>query len=128
MEPLWSPVVATGGNQRQIGCARKRRKQAKTVAVGCDRLRAKYMVRRGSIRGVRCCPKWRTTGAHPSLCTALLPNLGYANRRSFVSTHFETHFEYHGSTTGPFALPDEKTKAPRLAGLLTVVGAGFEPA
>src|SRR6266542_4758222 len=37
MEPLWGPVVATGGNQRQIGCARKRRKQAKTVAVGCDR-------------------------------------------------------------------------------------------
>src|SRR5436309_11693257 len=38
MEPLWSPVVATGGNQRQIGRARKGRKQAKTVAVRCDRL------------------------------------------------------------------------------------------
>jgi hypothetical protein len=35
---LWSPVVATGGNQRQIGRARKGRKQAKTVAVRCDRL------------------------------------------------------------------------------------------
>jgi hypothetical protein len=37
MEPLWSPVVATGGNQRQIDRARKRPKQAKTVAVGCHR-------------------------------------------------------------------------------------------
>src|SRR5205807_2249293 len=32
MEPLWSPVVATGGNKRQSGSARKWRKQAKTVA------------------------------------------------------------------------------------------------
>jgi DNA-binding transcriptional ArsR family regulator len=31
------PVVATGGNQRQIGLSRKGRKQAKTVAVGCYR-------------------------------------------------------------------------------------------
>src|SRR5919198_2318428 len=38
MEPLWSPVVATGGNQSQIGLARKPRKQAKTAAVGCHRL------------------------------------------------------------------------------------------
>src|SRR5829696_2411183 len=38
MEPLWSPVVASGGNQPQIGGARKPQKQAKTVAVGCDRL------------------------------------------------------------------------------------------
>src|SRR5213082_3288995 len=49
MEPLWSPVVATGGNQRQIGCARKRRKQAETVAVGCDRLRAKFHGKEGVI-------------------------------------------------------------------------------
>ena len=38
MEPLWSPVVATGGNRLQIDLARKRLKEAKTVAVGCDRL------------------------------------------------------------------------------------------
>jgi hypothetical protein len=38
MEPLWSPVVATGGNQRQIGSAPKPRKQAKSVAIGCDQL------------------------------------------------------------------------------------------
>jgi hypothetical protein len=38
MEPFWSPVVATGGNQWQIRTARKPRKQAKTVAVGCDQL------------------------------------------------------------------------------------------
>jgi hypothetical protein len=38
MEPLWSPVVATGGNRSQIAQAQKRREQAKTVAVGCDQL------------------------------------------------------------------------------------------
>jgi hypothetical protein len=38
MEPLWSPVVATGGNQSQVGSAPKPRKQAETVAVRCDAL------------------------------------------------------------------------------------------
>jgi hypothetical protein len=38
MEPLWNPVVATGGKQWQIGSARKPQEQAKTVAVGCDQL------------------------------------------------------------------------------------------
>jgi hypothetical protein len=38
MEPLWSPVFATGGNQRQIDPPQNREKQAKTVAVCCDRL------------------------------------------------------------------------------------------
>jgi hypothetical protein len=38
MEPLWSPVVATGGNQRQIGFALEPRNQAKSLAMGCDRL------------------------------------------------------------------------------------------
>src|SRR5947209_20005135 len=38
MEPFWSPVGATGGNQSQIRMARTPRKQAKTVDIGCDRL------------------------------------------------------------------------------------------
>src|SRR5215217_2781323 len=38
MEPLWSPVVATGGNRAQIAPAEERLKQAETVAVGCNRL------------------------------------------------------------------------------------------
>jgi hypothetical protein len=38
MEPLWSPVVATGGNWSQIRHAQQPEKQAKTVAIGCDRL------------------------------------------------------------------------------------------
>ena len=42
MEPLWSPVVATGGNQRQIAAAHKPRKQAKSVATGCHRLPEKF--------------------------------------------------------------------------------------
>src|SRR6266550_4265127 len=38
MEPLWSPVVATAGNQRQIDRTQEPRRQAKFVAVGCHRL------------------------------------------------------------------------------------------
>jgi hypothetical protein len=37
MEPLWSPVVATGGNQWQMAGGQNPRKQAKTVANGCHR-------------------------------------------------------------------------------------------
>jgi hypothetical protein len=38
MEPLWSPVGATGGNRWQITKPQKRQKRAKTVAAGCDQL------------------------------------------------------------------------------------------
>jgi len=38
MEPLWSPAVTTGSNRWQMGGRPERLKQAKTVAVGCDRL------------------------------------------------------------------------------------------
>jgi len=38
MEPLWSPVVATGGKRRQIAERRKRQEQAKSVATGCYQL------------------------------------------------------------------------------------------
>jgi hypothetical protein len=38
MEPLWSPAVAIGGNQWQMDRDAQPLKQAKTVAVGCDRL------------------------------------------------------------------------------------------
>jgi hypothetical protein len=37
MEPLWSHVVAIGGNRSQIASTRKRLRQAETVAIGCDR-------------------------------------------------------------------------------------------
>jgi hypothetical protein len=39
VEPLWSPVAATGGNPWQIERPENRPKQAKTVAIGCDQLR-----------------------------------------------------------------------------------------
>jgi hypothetical protein len=38
MEPLWSPVVATGGNPSQIGPPRNPQTYAKPVAGGCDLL------------------------------------------------------------------------------------------
>jgi hypothetical protein len=57
MEPLWSPVVATGGNQSQVGPARERRKQAKFVATGCHRLPEMFHGKEGgrrfeSVRGL----------------------------------------------------------------------------
>src|SRR6266511_5467553 len=51
MEPLWSPVVATGGNWSQIALPPKPQKQAKTVAVGCDWLPREVMVSRASAVG-----------------------------------------------------------------------------
>src|SRR6266511_4537191 len=47
MEPLWSPVVATVGNRRQIDGTSKSRKQAKTVACGCDRLPERFHGKEG---------------------------------------------------------------------------------
>jgi hypothetical protein len=47
MSSLWSPVVATGGNRSQIAQAREPPNQAKTVAVGCDRLRATFHGKEG---------------------------------------------------------------------------------
>ncbi len=52
MEPLWSPVVANGGNSRQIDESRKPQKQAKTVATGCHRLREKLDGKQGVCRGL----------------------------------------------------------------------------
>jgi hypothetical protein len=52
MEPLWSPVVATGGNRSQIGHVDKPPKQAKTVAVRCDRLPEGAHGKQGVCRGL----------------------------------------------------------------------------
>src|SRR5437667_7444569 len=52
MEPLWSPVVATGGNRWRIRSARNPPKQAKSVAVGCHRLPEKFHGKQGVCRGL----------------------------------------------------------------------------
>jgi hypothetical protein len=38
MKPLWSPVVATSGNRRQMGGRRDGSDKLKSFAVGCDQL------------------------------------------------------------------------------------------
>ena len=38
MELVWSPAVATGNNRWQMGGRPERLNQAKTFAMGCDRL------------------------------------------------------------------------------------------
>src|SRR5437867_3810065 len=52
MEPLWRPVVATDGNQRQIVPAGKPQKQAKSVAVGCHRLPETFHGKQGVCGGL----------------------------------------------------------------------------
>jgi hypothetical protein len=52
MEPLWSPVVATRGNQRQIDRVTKPQQQAKSVAIGCDRLPREVHGKQGVCRGL----------------------------------------------------------------------------
>jgi hypothetical protein len=47
MEPLWSPVVATGGKRSQIRSAQKPQEQAKTVATSCYWLPEKFHGKEG---------------------------------------------------------------------------------
>src|SRR5437764_11437718 len=47
MEPLWSPVVATRGNRRQIDRPPIPQKQAESVAAGCHRLPEKFHGKEG---------------------------------------------------------------------------------
>ena len=69
MEPLWSSMVATGGTQWQIRSARNPPKQAKSVAVGCERLPEKF---HGN--GERCaCYRALATDLHPEKEGVVLP-------------------------------------------------------
>src|SRR5256886_16796277 len=52
MEPLWSPGVATGGNQRQIGWLSEPQKQANSVATTCRQLRREVHGKQGVCRGL----------------------------------------------------------------------------
>src|SRR6266566_3587141 len=73
MEPLWSPVVATGGNQRQIDRAPKPQKQAKSVAIGCDRLLETFHGKECHEEGPpgeQCSARpWKTKGGPFRCCT-----------------------------------------------------------
>jgi hypothetical protein len=76
-------VVATGGNRSQITSTRKRLKQGKTVAAGCDRLPQAAHGTEGvgeprfEGRGA-----WDTAGCVPGSATALvLPALRRRGRR-----------------------------------------------
>src|SRR5438552_1702446 len=64
MEPLWSPVVATHGNQRQIDGPPKPQKGAKSVASGCHQLRETFHGKEG------------VDGSSPSEGSAKAPHVG----------------------------------------------------
>src|SRR5437763_15429806 len=76
MEPLWSPVVAMGGNHRQDAKGRKPQKQAKTIATGCHRLPEKFHGKEG-VSGSSPEEGSQESPANArfflSLCTALRP-------------------------------------------------------
>ena len=105
MEPLWSPVVATGGKRWQMAQARPGRKQANPlpgVAIDCRR---EPMVRRGSAVRVRqrasrvakravarcaCCSGWRESGtARTPRLASLTPSLRGKGSRS-ASVHYRS--------------------------------------
>jgi hypothetical protein len=52
MSPLRSPLVAPGSNRWQMGGRPERLKQAKTVAVGCDRLPEPFHGKQGVCHGL----------------------------------------------------------------------------
>src|ERR671931_1134549 len=75
MEPLWSPVVATGGNRSQIEQAQEPPRQAETVAVGCDRLPKGAHGKEG------------VDGSSPSEGSARAPQNGASSLRSTCTIH-----------------------------------------
>ena len=64
MEPLWSPVVATGRKRWQIAQPRKRRNHAETVALGCHQLPEKFHGKEG------------VSGSSPEEGSAKAPHVG----------------------------------------------------
>ncbi len=75
-------MVATGGNQWQMRHPENggnKLKPSPWVATAC---RLQRMVK-GTIQRARCCPKWRTTGAHPSIYSVFLTSPGYTNTETF---------------------------------------------
>jgi predicted phosphodiesterase len=92
MEPLWSPVDATGGNQWQMARPRRPLEQAKTVAVGCDRLHESFHGKEG------------VDGSSPSEGSAKAPQNGAAATRStFFFCHDPRTLEQGTHARGPFA-------------------------
>src|SRR6266487_6863459 len=91
MEPLWSPVVATGGNQWQIRSARNPPKQAKSVAAGCHRLREKFHGKEG------------VDGSSPSEGSAKAPEI---ERFSFSPTCSESNVRWVWSRLWSFRARD----------------------
>ncbi len=88
MSSLWSPVVATGGNQWQIRSARNPPKRAKTVAVGCQQLPPNFHGKEG------------VDGSSPSEGSAKGPELALYR---ICSVGVEGHQAWYGAVYGAFA-------------------------
>jgi hypothetical protein len=99
MEPLWSPAVATGSNRWQMGGRPERLKQAKTVAVGCDRLPEPFHGKEG------------VDGSSPSEGFDEVP----ANRHFVVACSFNTrtHFRHICGTRDAVRRPATPPDTPR---------------
>src|SRR6266576_1573380 len=90
MEPLWSPVVAIGGNWSQIALPPKPQKQAKTVAVGCDWLPREVHGEEG------------VDGSSPSEGSAKAPHVGaFAFRSTCSSSIVRWVWSRYGASSTP---------------------------
>src|SRR6266516_76532 len=87
MEPLWSPVVATSGKRWQMPGPGKPQKQAKSVAIGCHRLRSTFHGKEG------------VDGSSPSEGSAKAPHAGF-----FFSDRFADYGTWgrYGALYGAF--------------------------
>jgi hypothetical protein len=103
MEPLWSPVVATGGNLSQTATPQKPRKHAKTFAAVCDRLPIGAHGKEG------------VDGSSPSEGSAKAPHLGFFFR---IDLHVVLFFLTCRSCYG---FPDQRSNAARMASAVVLV-------
>jgi hypothetical protein len=123
MEPLWSRAGATGRNRWQIEGSPKRLKQAKTVAVGCDRLPERVHGKEGvdgssPSEGFAERPaNWRFSS--PSRA----PRGCVAGTCLVLATHRDSPF-WHRSDTASISIVGEDLQIERLCPIVSV---GEEP-
>ena len=105
MEPLWSPVVATGSSHRQIDCVQTRRNEPNPLPPAATGWVRRSMVRRGSpvrvrkraLQKLRMSALFRSGGLAPRRTCG-----GYgASDGAFSSTRAPQHRQDGAPTTSP---------------------------
>ena len=108
------PVVATGGNQRQIDLAPNPRRQAKTLAVGCHRLPETFHGKQGVCRGL------------PPVAGGPLPareEVDFLSKRQVLRTRGPTGLDSANLTGAVFAVKRCRARVNRTASKRSAAGA-----